>query len=420
MDDSQYDSQHSTAKVDCIELSPSIPQLRKQAFEQRILSPLGMLLTLLLCVSTLLFSHFTFVLNVKVDGEVIGSLPDTEVLETLIDTTEDAVGHLLGRPAAVAERVSYTLTLTSVSEAERLDPQVVELGLFHHIDGVDMHYVLTIDGEPMGYVADLEELQTAMDQRLEGLMAEGLVSAAFVSEMAYDTLLVGLDNSSILYDLRAFVETLAVETVEEVTYTETIPFEIEVIFDDERFLDSVEILQAGSDGEMEIVVLVTYIDGEPIDYTILQTKILAEAVPEIIIEGTQVRPLTASWGYYIWPTVGTVSSTFGPRQVRIGSSNHQGIDISAPAGTPVIAADGGEVIFTGWSGGFGNLIKIRHDNDHVTYYAHLSSIDIQTGERVYRGQFIGRVGMTGTASGNHLHFEIRIDGIPVDPLPLLP
>jgi len=379
-----------------------------------------MKLTLLLCALTLLFTHFTFVLNVRVDGEVIGALPDSEVLEAVIDTTEDAVGLLLGRPVDVAERVSYTLTLTSISEAENLDPQVVEHGIFYHLDGVDLHYTVSIDGELIGYVADLEALHTEMEERITGLLAEGLVSAAFVPQMEFERLLVDLDNTPALDDLKSFVEELAMETAEELTYTESIPYERILILDDEKFVDSVEVLQVGSYGEKEIVALRTYIDGEPIEHMILQTKILTEAVPEIIIEGTKVRPLTASWGYYIWPTVGTLSSTFGPRQVRIGSSNHQGIDISAPAGTPVVAADGGEVIFVGWSGGFGNLIKIRHDNDHVTYYAHLSSMEARVGERVYRGQFIGGVGMTGTASGNHLHFEIRINGVPVDPLPFLP
>ena len=143
-------------------------------------------------------------------------------------------------------------------------------------------------------------------------------------------------------------------------------------------------------------------------------------MPEIILEGTQVRPLTASWGYYHWPTTGVITSTFGWRNVSIGTANHLGIDIAAPAGTPILAADGGEVFFADWFFGFGNLIRIRHDNGDVTYYAHLSGMDVYVGQRVYRGQQIGRMGMTGLASGNHLHFEIHINGMPVDPMPLLP
>ena len=388
-------------------------------FENRLIR-MGALLTLLFCVVTMLLSQFTFVLDVRVDGERVGIVPDPQALEALIDTAEDAVTYLTGQSVDVAERVTYTLRLSSVADAESLDPQVVERGIFHHIDGVDMHYMVSIDGEPVGYVADVEALQAAMEQRIELLVTEGAISAAFVTELEYDFQLLDLEYITAVEDIFELVEGLAVETVEQVIATEPIPFEVAVISDDRRFEDMVEVLQEGMEGEMELILLATYIDGARVAYTIVQTKILVEAVPEILIEGTQVRPLTASWGYYIWPTEGTVSSLFGPRRVSVGSSNHQGIDISAPAGTPVVAADGGEVIFTGRFFGYGNLIRILHDNGHVTYYAHLRSFAVSEGDRVYRGQYIGQVGMTGTASGNHLHFEIRIDGVPVDPMPFLP
>jgi len=259
-----------------------------------------------------------------------------------------------------------------------------------------------------------------MDKRLDLLIDAGASSATFLSEVVYDFQLVDLDSVPLIACISDFVETLSVETVTLITFTEAIPYEQDIVSDDNLFDDHIEILRTGLDGEAEITAMVTYVDGERTQRTILQTKILADAVSEIIIEGSLARPPTASWGEYVWPTVGTVSSLFGPRRVSIGSSNHQGIDISAPHGTPVIAADGGEVIFVGRLGGFGNLIQIRHDNSHVTYYAHLSSMAVSVGERVYRGQFIGGVGMTGTASGNHLHFEIRVNGTPVDPMPFLP
>jgi len=384
------------------------------------LKTVGTLLTLLLCVLTLTFSQFTFVLHVQVDGAHIGTVPDTLVLGELIDTAEETMGTLLGQHYDVGERVSYTLSFVSVSGAESLNLSEVEQGMFHHIDGVDMKYVVSIDGTPVGYVPDFGELQAAKDQRISLLMEGGTVSAGFICEVAYDFRLVDLDRDTAVEDIPALVERLSMETTEQVITTEPIPFEVEIILDDRRFEDSVEVLQEGLDGKKEIITLVTYIDDLEIEQTVLQTNILAEPVSEILMEGTKERPLTASFGYYIWPTTGNISSRFGPRRVRVGSSNHRGIDISAPHGTPIVAADGGEVIFVGWLGGFGNLIQIRHDNGHVTYYAHLSSMSVSVGERVYRGQHIGGMGMTGTATGVHLHFEIRINDIPVDPLLHLP
>ena len=419
MDESHHQLQ-SQKGADSIELAPPIPLLGKLNYEKQTLLPAAVLLTVLLCLTTLFFGHFTFVLNVKVDGEVVGTVADVQMLEEVIETASESVETVLGHHYKVADRVSYTLRLSSVADAETLDALPVEHSIFERIDGIEMHYAVSVDGIVLGYVPSIYALNTAKHDHLDALITDGALSASFVSDMEYGLTLIESDDEMILCDIPSFVETFSVETVQHITYTEPVPFSSTTIYDNERFDDESEITQVGVDGEVELLALVTYIDGEEIEHTILQSKVLIEAVSEIITVGTLERPLTASWGAYVWPTVGTLSSPFGPRRVAIGSSNHQGIDISAPHGTPVIAADGGEVIFVGWSGGFGNLIRIRHDNGHVTYYAHLSSMAVSVGQRVYRGQFLGGVGMTGTASGNHLHFEIRINGTPVDPLPFLP
>ncbi len=114
---------------------------------------------------------------------------------------------------------------------------------------------------------------------------------------------------------------------------------------------------------------------------------------------------------FIWPVSGTITSGFGPRW----GSVHEGIDIAAPNSTPVRAAAAGRVIIAGWSGGYGNLIVIDHGNGIATAYAHLSAI-YASGGSVGQGQSIGAVGSTGHSTGNHLHFEVRVNGSPVNPL----
>jgi len=94
---------------------------------------------------------------------------------------------------------------------------------------------------------------------------------------------------------------------------------------------------------------------------------------------------------------------------------HEGIDISAPSGTPVSAAGSGTIIYAGGMGGYGNLVVIDHGGGVATAYAHLSSIWIGGGS-VSQGQSIGAVGCTGSCTGNHLHFEVRVNGSPVNPL----
>ncbi|MGI9557001.1 MAG: murein hydrolase activator EnvC family protein [Solirubrobacterales bacterium] len=114
---------------------------------------------------------------------------------------------------------------------------------------------------------------------------------------------------------------------------------------------------------------------------------------------------------FIWPVNGPVTSGSGPRWGRL----HAGIDVSAPAGTPIRAVKGGSVVLASPYGGYGNFICIAHGGGLSTCYAHLSSYAVRSGS-VSQGQVIGNVGCTGHCFGNHLHFEVRINGSAVDPL----
>ena len=131
-------------------------------------------------------------------------------------------------------------------------------------------------------------------------------------------------------------------------------------------------------------------------------------------------PARRGSGSFIWPSDSStrVTSGFGPRPSPggIGSTNHGGIDIGARHGTNVLAAASGYVSFSGWSGGFGNFIMIRHGNGYYTAYAHMSTNLVSRGQNVVQGQVIGLVGSTGNSTGPHIHFEIIRNGVRVDPM----
>jgi peptidoglycan hydrolase-like protein with peptidoglycan-binding domain len=117
-----------------------------------------------------------------------------------------------------------------------------------------------------------------------------------------------------------------------------------------------------------------------------------------------------------WPLRAPLGSTFGPR----GTGFHPGLDLTASTGTPVGAARPGRVIFAAYDpGGYGNLVEVAHGRGIVSMYAHLSSVSVRVGQSVATGTRVGRVGATGEATGPHLHFEVRIRGAAVDPLPSL-
>ena len=123
-------------------------------------------------------------------------------------------------------------------------------------------------------------------------------------------------------------------------------------------------------------------------------------------------PVTAPTTGFIWPVSGPITSPFGMRWGTL----HPGIDIGVPIGTPIHAAAAGTVIYCGWMSGYGNLVMIDHGGDLATLYGHQSRVAVSCGESVTQGQVIGYSGCTGFCTGPHVHFEVRVNGTPVDPL----
>lgn len=144
-----------------------------------------------------------------------------------------------------------------------------------------------------------------------------------------------------------------------------------------------------------------------------QQLIIPTGGPASPVESTAPRAASAG---FIWPLRGRITSGFGMRWGRM----HQGIDIAAPHGHPVVASRDGRVSFAGRWGGFGNLVIISRPSGIATYYAHLSRIEVRVGQTLEAGQRIGRVGSTGNSTGPHLHFEIRFSGRPENPRLHLP
>jgi murein DD-endopeptidase MepM/ murein hydrolase activator NlpD len=146
---------------------------------------------------------------------------------------------------------------------------------------------------------------------------------------------------------------------------------------------------------------------------------LASLLPvSAVATANAAPPETTPAPTIIWPAPGPITSPFGGRR------HHPGLDIDGVTGDPVVAAGNGTVVLAGAApagfSGYGNVVMIDHGAEIATLYAHLSRVDVAIGQTVQQGQRIGAIGATGEATGDHLHFEVRVDNTPTDPMGWLP
>jgi murein DD-endopeptidase MepM/ murein hydrolase activator NlpD len=208
---------------------------------------------------------------------------------------------------------------------------------------------------------------------------------------------------------------ITVVTEETCTYKEKIPFQTEYKESNEFFKGESIVKIYGKYGEREVTAKVVKENGMEVSREILDEKVIKEPVARLVALGTKPPPPRQGTGTFSYPARGRITSGFGWRWGR----RHNGIDIALPVGTPVKAADGGTVKFSGRYGDYGNLVIIDHGDGYETYYGHNKNLLVSKGDKVYKGQTIALSGETGRATGPHLHFEVRRFGVPANPLKFL-
>ncbi len=226
---------------------------------------------------------------------------------------------------------------------------------------------------------------------------------------------LSIDRISIGQELSLAVPRYTINVKQSIVkeYEDIVPYGVEYEESAKLYKGNIEVKVEGVEGKKQVKAELISINGIPEETRILNEIITLAPKAAIVLQGTKPRPRTLAFGSFKWPSRGRITSGFGERW---GGEQHSGIDIAAPTGTPNKAADGGVVKFTGWSGNYGKLIIIDHENGYTTYYGHNNTIKVKVGQRVARGEVIGTVGETGRATGPHLHFEVRKNGIPVNPL----
>jgi murein DD-endopeptidase MepM/ murein hydrolase activator NlpD len=206
---------------------------------------------------------------------------------------------------------------------------------------------------------------------------------------------------------------ISVVTVEEASYTDAIAFEVQYEESDSLYKGESKTKVNGVYGERAVVAEVIKENGREIGRKILSENVVSEPQSKVVYKGTKNPPPKMGSGSLNYPgSRGVITSEFG---VWRSYRRHTGIDIGLNVGSSVKAADGGVVTYSGYSSSYGRYIIVDHGSNMTTLYAHNSSLLVSKGEKVFKGQLIAYSGNTGNSTGPHLHFEVRINGVPKNP-----
>ena len=287
-------------------------------------------------------------------------------------------------------------------------------------------YEVSLNGELIGYTSDKSQLQERINKYVESGNGDDVVFAQIDSMPQYKLCLLKKD-----------IQTNDDEIYEKVTSNGTEYYRFYAITDNKEekyyvstFKEAEEIVETLKDknsaNKEDIGILEKY-DKTKKEFTDVDTcvsKLYEKVVPKVTYVASRAVSAVPSGGSAAYVNIGVtlqkpltggvITSRFGSRE-SIRSSPHRGMDIAAPYGTSIKAAAAGTVTLSGWNGTYGYCIKISHGNGTETLYGHCSKLLVSVGQKVSAGQVIAKVGSTGNSTGNHLHFEVRKNGVLYNP-----
>lgn len=279
-------------------------------------------------------------------------------------------------------------------------------------------YSVSLNGEDIGYVGDEEKFKNEVN---ENILTPSETNVAFVeldnveytfslvsrNEINEDEVMLALEQSA--QNVYRVYEVADLNNEETKVYVNTMEEAEEIVS---------SLKEQYSEIEPDLVINQIYLDNadEVNEETIqLAKQELTNNLQEELEEKQEIDSRTVNGIYLaVVPVTGRITSRFGAVE-SIRDHTHKGIDIAATRGTPILATASGTVTFAGWSSGYGYLVKIDHGSGVETYYGHCSKLYVSAGDTVEAGDKIAAVGSTGNSTGNHLHFEIRLNGKQVNP-----
>lgn len=363
--------------------------------------------------------------DVRFLGRHIGYVADMKTATAIADTVCKEVHGELSTD-------SFSFTEIAVSADILTDADSAVRTALNSSDVVVTVCGLYVDGVLTAVAEDFSTMQAVLSVAAEPYTTDGAV-------------FVGYANSVVLRDISATVEFAAKKAVDADTmrngaygvqvltcrteeYEDEVVFEETVVYNENKYTDYKKVTQKGKNGLRSVVAHVTYVNGEKYAVSEIESVTITAPVNSVTVVGTQEKPVSYN-GYVLASSIMTAESAEFVFPVECEGETyissfwgdgrgHQGIDIAAPKGNEIYAAANGTVSFAGYKSDYGYYIVIDHyDGKIQTLYSHNAKNLVKEGDEVVAGQLIAKVGITGNATGNHLHFSVIVNGKMVDPAP---
>lgn len=370
------------------------------------------------CVAVALVgSGIGFGYSVKYNGQKIAVIEDKDIYWEAVKNVENKVSG--DNIKKVLSSPEFSLTLTLLSSTQK-DKNIISDGIIKNTKEIVNGVKATVNDK--SYIFAVENKNDIVENYLSKYDVGAISSkSAFVGDVNFEDGLFLLSDTEKETTLNSLLDTVDVITVANVVSSKETDYNTIEVRTSELVKGTTQVKCEGAKGTNQVVEEVSFLNGVETGRVTLSEDVITKPVDRVVLVGTSASVQTAQnstvahnsgFIFPIWDAY-KLGSPFGDGRA------HKGYDILADKGTPIHVAKSGTVIRASWYGGYGNCVDVDHGNGIVTRYGHASEFCCRVGQTVSAGDVIAKVGTTGNSSGNHVHFEVIINGNRVDPAPYL-
>lgn len=371
-----------------------------------------------ICVIALLFNmEFSLVYGVALNGTEVGYTAQKSAVAEVINEINEKYAPYYSNLDAIDVMPVYSLKFVRKNDITPKDALCENLKKASGT--MTKQTVIEVDGNALAGVLNEAEAEKAIEICKSRFTDENTAECEIVGnvdieeEYAPSSLLTGAEVAAERMLGGRYFEPVKIATVEYEIYENEIAYDTERVENGELYEGNTTVEVKGENGKEVVKRKIEKINGSIKSNSEISKTVEKAPTNEVLMVGTKEKPSGVGTGSFAVPYNGNITSRYGQRSM----GNHKGVDIVGPTGSPIYASDDGVVTYADFeNGGYGNIVKIDHQNGYETYYAHCSEILVKKGDVVKKGDLIAKVGNTGRSTGSHLHFEIRKNGETQNPL----